>query len=78
MKAAFANVEKPSPAMIRALRQGHLYGRLIERDGKLYAPGCASSAICTKDFAARMVSGGWLAADGKDYRLTEAGKLFVA
>jgi hypothetical protein len=69
LKATFLSVEKPSPAMLRALRQAH------------QSPVCAGSrksAVCRLDFAARMVSGGWLAADGKDYRLTEAGKLVIA
>lgn len=64
--------------MLRALRQAHLYGRLIERDGSLYVPGDGKSAVCRLEFAARMVTRGWLAADGKDYRLTEAGKRFIA
>ena len=61
------------------MRQAHLYGRLIERESKLYTPGGSlNSPVCTKDFAARMVKRGWLAADSKDYRLTETGKLFIA
>jgi hypothetical protein len=75
----FLPVWKPSPAMPRSMRQAHLYGRLIEREGMLYAPGgCWTSPVCRKDFAARMVNRGWLAAHGKNYRLTETGKLFVA
>jgi hypothetical protein len=56
-------MEKPSPAMLRALRQAHLYGRLIERERKLYSPGgCLNSPVCSKDFCgsngeARMAPG---------------------
>jgi len=70
-------MEEPSPAMLRALRQAHLYGRLIARGDRLYVPGSDKSAICTSEFAARMVKAGWLAADGKNYRLTESGKIFA-
>jgi hypothetical protein len=74
----FTAVDTPSPAMLRTLRQAHLYGRLIERENRLYAPGgCLNAPVCSKDFASRMVKRGWLESDSKNYRLTEAGKVFI-
>lgn len=48
-------METPSPAMLKALRQAHLYaGGYVERNHRLYVPG-DGTAICTKAFAARIV-----------------------
>jgi hypothetical protein len=45
--------------MQRALRQAHLYGYLVEREGKLCHPS-AHSAVCSQAEDAAMVREGWL------------------
>ena len=72
-------MDKPSPHMLRALRQAQLYGYLIARNDRLYHPG-GSHPVCSVLTAKEMVGSGWLTLqDGRfeispeGWRVLEAG-----
>ena len=52
-------MDKPSPHMLRALRQAQLYGYLLARNDRLYHPG-GSHPVCSTLTAKEMVELGWL------------------
>jgi hypothetical protein len=65
-------MDKPSPMMIRALRQAHLYGYLTVRNDRLYHPG-GNHPACSLHLAHEMVQLGWLARRDGRYEITNDG-----
>ena len=65
-------MEKPSPAMHRALRQAQLYQYLVARNDRLYHPG-GNQPVCSLQTALEMVrSGSLIVRDGR-YEITPDG-----
>jgi hypothetical protein len=65
-------MQKPSPAMHRALRQARLYKYLVVRNDRLYHPG-GSHPVCSLMTALEMVRSGWLRVRGGRYEITPYG-----
>lgn len=67
-------MDKPSPQMLRALRQAQLYGYLLARNDRLYHPG-GSHPICSMPTAQEMVRSGWLTFRDGRFEATPEGRL---
>ena len=65
-------MEKPSPAMHRALRQAHLYRYLVVRNDRLYHPG-GNQPVCSLQTGLEMVRSGWLIVRDGRYEITPDG-----
>jgi len=65
-------MEKPSPAMHRALRQAQLYRYLVLRSDRLYHPG-GNQPICSLQTGLEMVRSGWLIVRDGRYEITPDG-----
>ena len=65
-------MEKPSPAMHRALRQAHLYRYLVVRNDRLYYPG-GNQPVCSLQTGLEMVRSGWLIVRDGRYEITPDG-----
>ena len=65
-------MEKPSPAMHRALRQAQLYKYLLVRNDRIYRPG-GSHPVCSLPTALEMVRSGWLTVRDGRYEITPDG-----
>jgi hypothetical protein len=66
-------MEKPSPGMLKALRQAQLYGHLVVRNDRLYHPG-GSHPLCSLQTAREMVRSGWMARRDGEYEITPDGR----
>jgi hypothetical protein len=66
-------VDKPSPSMLKTLRQAQLYGYLIARDDALFHPG-GNHSLCGLHHARQMVRSGWLMIRNGRYELTPEGQ----
>jgi hypothetical protein len=62
-------MEKLSPGPRRALRQAHLYGYLVERDGRFYRPGSAK-VVCSQLVLAPLLKLGFLESRGTRCEIT--------
>jgi hypothetical protein len=62
-------MEKPSPAMHRALRQAQLYRYLVVRNDRLYYPG-GNQPVCSVQTGLEMVRSGWLIVRDSRYEIT--------
>jgi hypothetical protein len=67
-------MEKPSPHLLRALRQAQLYGYLIARDDGLFYPG-GNRSLCGLHHARMLVRSGWLVSRDGRYEITPEGML---
>ena len=65
-------MEKPSPAMHRALRQAQLYQYLVVRNDRLYHPG-GNQPVCSLQTGLEMVRSGWLIVRDGRYEITSDG-----
>jgi hypothetical protein len=65
-------LEKPSPAMHRALRQAQLYRYLVVRNDRLYHPG-GNQPVCSLQTGLEMVMSGWLIVRDGRYEITPDG-----
>ena len=65
-------MEKPSPAMHRALRQAQLYRYLVVRTDRLYHPG-GNQPVCSLQTGLEMVRSGWLMVRDGRYEITPDG-----
>ena len=65
-------MEKPSPAMHRALRQAQLYRYLVVRTDRLYHPG-SNQPVCSLQTGLEMVRSGWLIVRDGRYEITTDG-----
>jgi hypothetical protein len=65
-------MEKPSPAMRRALRQAQLYRYLVVRNDWLYHPG-GNQPVCSLQTGLEMVRSGWLIVRDGRYEITPDG-----
>ena len=65
-------MEKPSPAMQRALRQAQLYRYLVVGNDRLYHPG-GNQPVCSLQTGLEMVSSGWLIVRDGRYEITPDG-----
>jgi hypothetical protein len=68
-------MNKPTPAMIKVLREAKYFGDLVERDGWIYS-WRRDQPVCNKATALAMVERGWLNPARSKYQITNAGKLF--
>ena len=66
-------MDKPSPHMLRAIRQAQLYRYLIARSDRLYHPG-GSQPVCSLHTAHEMVRFGWLMLRDGRYEITPEGR----
>jgi hypothetical protein len=66
-------MEKPSPHLLRALRQAQLYGHLIARSDRLYHPG-GNHPLCSLQWGQEMVRSGWLVVRDGKYEITPEGQ----
>jgi hypothetical protein len=66
---------KPTPAMIRALREAKYHSDLVERDGKIYSRRSGTEPVCSKATVMALVARGWLRRFFSKYEITDAGKL---
>jgi hypothetical protein len=65
-------MDRPSPQMLRTLRQAQLYGHLVARDDSLYHPG-GNHSLCRLHHARQMVRSGWLILRDGRYEITTEG-----
>jgi len=65
-------MEKPSPAMHRALQQAQLYRYLVVRNDRLYHPG-GNQPVCSLQTGLEMVRSGWLIVRDGRYEITPDG-----
>ena len=65
-------MEKPSPAMHRALRQALLYRYFVVRNDRLYHPG-GNQPVCSLQTGLEMVRSGWLIVRDGRYEITPDG-----
>jgi hypothetical protein len=65
-------MEKPSPAMHRALRQAQLYRYLVVRNDRLYHP-VSNQPVCSLQTCLEMVRSGWLIVRDGRYEITPDG-----
>jgi hypothetical protein len=65
-------MDKPSPTMLRTLRQVQLYGYLNARSDRLYHPG-RNHPVCSLHTAQEMVRCGWLVLRDGRYEITTEG-----
>jgi hypothetical protein len=67
-------MSKPTPAMIKALREAKHFGDLIERDGEIYS-WRSDQTVCSKATVEALVERGWLKPWRLRFAITNAGKL---
>ena len=65
-------MEKPSPAMHRAMRQAQFYRYLVERNDRFYYPG-GNQPVCSLQSGLEMVRSGWLIVRDGRYEITPDG-----
>ena len=66
-------MEKLSPGARRALRQAHLYGYLVEREGRFCPPG-SPRIVCSRTILTTLMQLGLLAARGARAEITSEGR----
>lgn len=69
-------MDKLPPGARRALRQAHLYGYLVEREGRFYYPG-STSIVCGRTVLAPLLHSGLLEIRGKRCEITAEGRRVV-
>jgi hypothetical protein len=67
-------VTKPTPAMIKVLREAKYESDLIQRDGEIYSR-CGEAPFCSKATVDALVERGWLKRFRSKYQITNAGCL---
>jgi ribosomal protein S19E (S16A) len=66
-------MDKLLPGARRALRQAHLYGYLVEREGRFYYPG-SMNIVCSRTVLATLLHLGLVESRGRRCEITPEGR----